>query len=71
MKRHYFDQPIADVDDVLLKMSISQGMVPKTCLLGGREVIKATSVKKDPCETCEGPRSKCRGRPYKIAMPQL
>lgn len=33
MKPHYFDQPIADLDDIPLQMAKGQGYVPSTCLL--------------------------------------
>lgn len=62
MKPHYFNQERADVDDMMLAMSIGQGYVPKTCLLGGRVVLGMVNEGKDPCAGCEGPRERCHGR---------
>lgn len=63
MKIHYFDQDIADADDLLLQMAKGQGYVPATCLLGGRVVMAEVNCGRDACAGCEGPREKCHGRP--------
>jgi len=63
MKVHYFEQNEADKDDIHLEMSIAQGYVPKTCLLGGLTVFGEIGEGKDPCAGCAGPRGKCHGRP--------
>lgn len=63
MKRTYFSQKQADADDFLQKEFIRMGIVPKTCLLGGVVLEIAVREERDPCETCPGPREKCRGRP--------
>lgn len=63
MKPHYFGQESADKDDMMLQMSIGQGYVPGTCLLGGTVVFGMVSHGDDPCRGCEGPREKCHGRP--------
>ena len=62
MKPHYFDQDIADSDDIHLKMAINQGYVPKTCLLNGLVVMSEINKNHDPCKGCYGPREKCHGR---------
>lgn len=62
-KLHYFEQDVPDPDDIMLKMAISQGYVPPTCLLGGIVVMDETRRGHDPCAGCEGPREKCYGRP--------
>lgn len=65
MKPHYFD----DVDsldrdsDVMLKMAIQQGYVPKDCRLGGMVIMALTTDGKDPCIGCECDRGLCHGRP--------
>ena len=61
-KAHYFSQDAADTDDMMLQMSIGQGYVPATCLLGGAIVFGLVNQGKDPCAGCYGPREKCRGR---------
>jgi len=63
MKTHYFDQELADNDDMHLGMAIMQGYVPKTCLLGGAVVMDEINKGNDPCSGCNGPREKCFGRP--------
>ena len=63
MKPHYFNQEIPDSDDILLKMAISQGYVPASCLLAGEIVFGLVQKGKDPCAGCNGPRGKCNGRP--------
>ncbi len=62
MKHHYFDQDKADEDDEMLKLVIKQGYVPETCLLSGKDVFGLTGMGLDPCNGCEGPRHKCKGR---------
>jgi hypothetical protein len=62
MKPHYFGQNKPDEDDLLLKMTIDQGYVPTTCLLGGNVVMGLMNDGKDPCKGCNGPREKCGGR---------
>ena len=39
MKPHYFEQAMPDKDDYMLGMSVLQGYVPPTCLLGGIVVM--------------------------------
>ena len=63
MKLHYFDQDKADEGDFMLEMCISQGYVPKTCLLGGAIVWYEVGAGNDPCAGCNCERSKCKGRP--------
>ena len=63
MKPHYFEQDIADADDIQLNMAKGQGYVPNTCLLGGAVVMGITIKGADPCAGCEGPRNRCHGRP--------
>ena|SRR5258708_34908306 len=63
MKLQYFNQKSADRDDIRLKAAIQQGYVPKTCLLGGAVVWSHINEMHDPCEGCNGPRDKCKGRP--------
>jgi len=65
MKPHYFEQNLADNDDILLKMCIHQGYVPTTCLLGGGVVWSEQNASRDPCAGCNGPREKCHGRERK------
>ena len=62
MKPHYFKQEHPDDDDVFLKISIKQGYVPATCLLGGQVVLGIVNQGRDPCKGCQGPRNKCHGR---------
>ena len=62
MKVHYFDSDKASDEDVLLKMAIRQGYVPDTCLLAGVVVMSEVQKGEDPCNGCEGPREKCKGR---------
>ena len=62
MKLHYFEQAVADEDDMFLAMSIGQGYVPRTCLLGGEVVMGEVNKGNDPCAGCNGPREKCQGR---------
>lgn len=66
MKPHYFDQPLPDPDDFMLKMAIQQGYVPQTCLLGGMVVMDETNHGRDACAGCEGPRERCHGRRKRI-----
>jgi len=61
-KLHYFDQETADPEDHMLNMAKMQGYVPKTCLLGGVIVMDLVNTGKDPCNGCNGPRIKCKGR---------
>jgi hypothetical protein len=63
MKPHYFEQPAADADDMMLGMAKMQGYVPAGCLLGGVVVMAEVSAGRSPCSGCEGPREKCGGRP--------
>jgi hypothetical protein len=63
MKPHYFDQPKADEDDMLLMMAKGQSYVPLNCLLGGMFVMSEINAGRDPCAGCEGPRERCLGRP--------
>ena len=67
MKPHYFNQEQADDDDLQLKMSVAQGYVPRTCLLGGPIVFGTVTKGEDPCKGCLGPREKCKGRHIKEA----
>lgn len=60
---HYFDRDKAPEADILLKMAIQQGYVPKTCLLSGEIVMSEINRMADPCAGCNGPREKCHGRP--------
>jgi hypothetical protein len=62
MKPHYFNQEQADKDDFMLGMSIAQGYVPSTCLLGGIIVMDEVKKGRDACGGCECPREKCSGR---------
>jgi hypothetical protein len=62
MKVHYFEQEKADADDWKLAMAIGQGYVPSTCLLGGAVAMAEVSAGKDPCNGCNCPRDRCRGR---------
>lgn len=64
MKVHYFNQNEADNDDILLKLSIKQGYVPETCLLGGETIILTVHEGNDPCNGCNCNRVKCKGREY-------
>jgi hypothetical protein len=63
MKISYFDQLSADTDDIALNLAKGQGYVPANCLLGGTLVMSIAMRGADPCIGCEGPRSKCHGRP--------
>jgi hypothetical protein len=63
MKPHYFEQPAADPDDMLLGMARMQGYVPQTCLLGGPVVMAEINAGRNPCWGCNGPREKCHGKP--------
>jgi len=62
VKPHYFGQDKADTDDTFLQMSIHQGYVPVTCLLGGNVVWSLINEGKDPCIGCPCDRAKCNGR---------
>lgn len=62
MKTHYFEQSVADTDDIKLVMAKEQGYVPNTCLLGGELVMVIIFDGGDPCKGCESPRDKCKGR---------
>lgn len=64
-KPHYFNQDAPDQDDIQLKMATGQGYVPPTCLLGGPVVMGLVNRGDVPCQGCEGPRDKCKGRPKK------
>ena len=66
MKLHYFDQELADTDDVLLGIAIMQGYVPETCLLGGATVMGLVNRGENPCDGCACDRIKCKGKPYKV-----
>lgn len=61
-KLHYFEDEKADPNDHVLNMAISQGYVPKQCLLVGIIVMALTNEGKDPCEGCACDRNKCNGR---------
>lgn len=61
-KPHYFEQETADPMDAQLGMAKMQGYVPSTCLLGGMTVMHLVSEGKDPCQGCECPRAKCKGK---------
>ena len=63
LRHHYFEQGIASPGDHMLKQAISQGVVPKGCLMGGHIVMGFSFAKQDPCTGCDGPREKCGGRP--------
>ena len=63
MRPHYFDQDAADEDDTSLNMAKMQGYVISTCLLGGDIVMGIISNGQSPCDGCNGPREKCRGKP--------
>lgn len=63
MKLHYFEQDQADADDVMLGMAKMQGYVPQKCLLGGMVVMDEVNKGNDACAGCNGPRTKCDGRP--------
>ncbi len=63
MKPHYFEQEEADKDDIHLGMAKMQGYVPQKCLLGGGTVMDEITNGNHPCSGCEGPRSKCGGKP--------
>lgn len=63
-KPHYFDSPDAAGSDTLLKLAISQGYVPKKCLLGGIVVMSEINKGNDPCGGCECNRGKCGGRDH-------
>ena len=65
MKLHYFEQTEADPDDIKLKMAISQGYVPETCLLGGIVVMDEINKQRNPCHGCQSERDKCKGSPFK------
>lgn len=65
MKIHYFEQDKADTDDFQLKMAINQGYCPPTCLLGGAVVMAEVTKGKSPCDGCECPREKCKGKDKK------
>jgi len=62
MKLHYFEQEEPDDDDIQLQTAIQQGYVPEGCLLGGMLVMSKVSRGFDPCEGCNGPRTRCGGR---------
>lgn len=64
---HYFDNPPAAAYDLLLKLMIGQGYVPRTCLLDGRVVLSEMNAGHDPCKGCAGPRKTCHGRPQETA----
>lgn len=61
MKPHYFEQEVPDKDDFMLGMSMLQGYVPATCLLGGMVVMAEINDGRNPCHGCNGPREKCKG----------
>jgi len=65
MKIHYFNEACPDTDDVQLGMAKHQGYVPQTCLLGGATVMDEINKGRNPCDGCEGPRSRCKGSPKK------
>jgi hypothetical protein len=62
MKPHYFDQDRPDSDDIMLRLCVEQGYVPRGCLLGGQIVWGLVNQRADPCRGCAGSREKCRGR---------
>lgn len=61
MKLHYFDQVAPDSDDKPAAQARALGSVPATCLLGGVLLTQFSLVKRNPCETCNGPRERCKG----------
>jgi len=63
MQLHYFNEGIADPDDILLGMAKMQGYVPQGCLLGGQVVMAEINDGKSPCAGCNGPRETCGGKP--------
>ena len=63
MKPHYFDQELADANDMALGMAKMQGYVPQGCLLGGMVVMAEVQAGKSPCSECNCPREKCGGKP--------
>jgi hypothetical protein len=65
MKTHYFEQSVADADDMMLGMAKMQGYVPQGCLLGGIVVMAEVQSGNSPCDGCNGPREKCKGKPRK------
>lgn len=62
-KLHYFHQPVADTDDLVLREVIAAGLVPETCLLGGAALGPMVRVTENPCSQCNGPRERCKGKP--------
>lgn len=62
-KPAYFHLTAADNDDRALGDAKTLGYVPTTCLLGGILVWQSVNLGLDPCAGCNGPRSKCGGRP--------
>lgn len=62
MQLHYFEQDVADSDDIQLKMAIGQGYVSAACLLGGMTVMSEINKGNNPCWGCNGPRDKCKGQ---------
>ena len=69
MKPHYFNQEKADADDMALGMAKMQGYVPSSCLLGGIVVMSEINHGLNPCWGCNGPRSKCYGKPKREDAP--
>lgn len=63
MKLNYFQQSAPDLNDRTLLTEIERGTVPAGCLNGGVEVAGARLAGDDPCQSCEGPRERCGGRP--------
>ena len=61
LKLHYFNQPVADADDLVLQEVIAAGLVPETCLLGGAALGPMVRVSDRPCALCSGPRERCGG----------
>ena len=66
MKPHYFEQDMPDKDDHMLAMSMLQGYVPPTCLLGGMVVMSEINDGRNPCHGCSGPRDRCGGDRAKV-----
>lgn len=60
-KLHYFDQDSADPGDEVLQQAIAAKLVPPTCLLGGIVLAPILKLDHKPCDTCYGPRKRCKG----------
>jgi hypothetical protein len=65
LKISYVNNGIADADDHQLISAINSEYVPDTCLLNGYIVLYEKYIGNDPCDGCNIPREKCKGRTRK------